>query len=69
MHFVPFDVLSDEKLELKNLLNLSIFLIKNQTYFKRINIIIEKNIIKKVFYPIHPIDKHVEEVLKWLQKN
>ena len=66
---IPFDVLSDEKLELKNLLNLPIFLINNQVYLKRLTLIIEKNIIKKFFYPIHPIDKHVEEVLKWLQEN
>ena len=66
---VPYDVLSDERLELKNLLNLPIFLINNQVYLKRLTLIIEKNIIKKFFYPIHPIDKHVEEVLKWLQEN
>ena len=66
---VPYDVLSDEKLELKNSLNLPNFLIKNQVYFKRLTLVIEKNIIKKVFYPIYPIDKHIEEIVKWLQKN
>ena len=66
---LPYDVLSDEKLELKKLLNLPIFLINNQAYLKRLTLVIEKNIIKKVFYPIFPINTHVEEVLKWLQKN
>ena len=28
----------------------------------------EKNIIKKVFYPINSINKHVDEVLQWLEK-
>ena len=66
---VPYDVLSDEKLELKTALNLPIFLINKKKYLKRITLIIEKNIIKKVFYPIYPIDKHIEEVFKWLQEN
>ena len=66
---VPYDVLSDEKLELQNLLNLPIFLINNQAFLKRLTLVIEKNIIKKVFYPIFPIDTHIEEVLKWLQEN
>ena len=66
---VPYDVLSDEKLELKNLLNLPTFLINNKSYLKQLTLIVEKNIIKKVFYPIHPIDKHVDEVLKWLKEN
>ena len=66
---IPYDVLSDEKLELKNLLNLPIFIINKKAYLKRITIIVEKNIIKKVFYPIYPVDMHIEEVLKWLKEN
>ena len=66
---VPFDVLSDEKLELKTILKLPIFSINKEIYLKRITIIVEKNIIKKVFYPIFSINKHVEEILKWLQEN
>ncbi len=66
---VPYDVLSDEKLELRTALGLPIFSINKKNYLKRITLIIEKNIIKKVFYPIYPIDKHIEEVLKWLRQN
>ena len=66
---VPYDVLSDEKLELRTALNLPIFSINKKHYLKRITLIIEKNIIKKVFYPIYPIYKHIEEVVKWLQEN
>ena len=66
---VPYDVLSDEKLELRSALDLPIFSINKKNYLKRITLIIEKNIIKKVFYPIYPIDKHIEEVLKWLKQN
>jgi len=66
---VPFDVLSDEKLELKNALGLPTFLVKDKTYLKRLTLIIEKKMVKKVFYPIYPIDKHIDDVLKWLKEN
>jgi len=66
---VPFDVLSDEKLQLKNTLNLPTFLVEDKVYLKRLTLIVEKNIVKKVFYPIYPIDKHIDGVLKWLKEN
>ena len=66
---IPYDVLSDEKLELKTLLNLPIFSINEKDYLKRTTLIIENNIIKKVFYPIYDINNHIQEVLKWLQEN
>ena len=53
---VPYDVLSDEKLELRNALNLPMFSINKKKYLKRITLIIEKNIIKKVFYWISAIE-------------
>ena len=66
---VPFDVLSDEKLELKNVLKLPTFLVEDKIYLKRLTLIVEKKIVKKVFYPIYPIDKHIDGVLKWLKEN
>ena len=39
---IPFDVLSDAKLELKDSLSLPIFSIKNKIYLKRLTLIIEK---------------------------
>ena len=66
---VPFDVLSDEKLELRDVLKLPTFSIKEKIYLKRLTLIVEKKIVKKVFYPIYPVDKHIKDVLKWLEKN
>ena len=66
---VQFDVLSDENLELKNALCIPSFSLKNKIYFKRLTLIIEKKIVKKVFYPIYPIDKHIDDLLTWLKKN
>ena len=66
---VPFDVLSDDKLELKNALNLPTFLVDDNVYLKRLTLIVEKKIVKKVFYPVYPIDKHIDNVLIWLKEN
>ena len=66
---VPYDVLSDEKLELSKELNIPTFSVSSKIFLKRITLIIEKKIIKKVFYPINDINKHIEEVLKWLKTN
>ena len=66
---VPYDVLSDEKLELRNKLNLPLFSINKNIFFKRITLILEENIIRKVFYPVYPSDKHIKELLKWLKEN
>ena len=66
---VPYDVLSDEKLELSNELNIPTFSVKSKIFLKRITLIVDNKIIKKVFYPINNINKHIEEVLKWLKEN
>ena len=66
---IPFDVLSDAKLELKNALNLPTFTIKNKIYLKRLTLIVEKKIVKKVFYPIYPVDKHIDNIIRWLKQN
>jgi len=66
---VPYDVLSDKKLELSKELNIPTFLVDSNFFLKRITLIVEKKIIKKVFYPINDINMHIEEVLKWLKVN
>ncbi|MDC0498504.1 peroxiredoxin [Alphaproteobacteria bacterium] len=66
---VPYDVLSDEKLELSKELNIPTFSVNSKFFLKRITLVVEKKIIKKVFYPINDINKHIEEVLKWLKAN
>ncbi len=66
---IPFDILSDEQLNLKGLLKLPFFLIDKKEYLKRLTLIVEKNIIIKVFYPIFSVEKHISEVLEWLKKN
>ena len=57
---VPYDVLSDDKLQLSNELNIPTFSVGSKIFLKRITLIVEKKIIKKVFYPINDINKHIE---------
>ena len=65
---IPYDVLSDSELKLTKEIDLPIFKIKNFVYIKRLTLIIERSIIKKVFYPIFPPDLHIHEVIDWLRK-
>ena len=66
---VPFDILSDADLKLKKLLNLPTFSIKEKIYIKRLTLVIEKNLIKKVFYPIFPPENHINDLIEWLKTN
>ena len=64
---IQFDVLSDSELKCTKALSLPTFSIDNQVFIKRSTIIIENNIIKKIFYPIDLLDKHIDNVIEWLK--
>jgi|SRR5450830_248542 len=64
---LPFELLSDEALQLKSLLQLPTFLISGMELYKRLTMIVDNGYITKVFYPVFPPDRNAEEVLKWLQ--
>ena len=49
-------------------LSLPTFCVDERTFIKRLTIIVEKNIIKKVFYPIDSISKHINSILEWLKE-
>ena len=66
---IPYDVLSDSQNIILNALKIPYFVVENKFYFKRLTLIVEKNIVKKVFYPIFPPNKHINEVLRWLKEN
>ena len=66
---IQYDILSDSNLDCINKLSLPTFSINNRIFIKRLTIIVEKNRITKVFFPIFSINKHVNEVLKWLKEN
>ncbi len=66
---VPFEVLSDEHMELARALKLPTFTAAGMTLLKRLTLIARNGRIEQVFYPVFPPDKHAEEVIAWLRKH
>jgi peroxiredoxin len=63
---LPFDLLSDEKLELAQALRLPTFEVDGMTLIKRLTLIARDGAIEKVFYPVFPPDRNAGDVLRWL---
>jgi len=66
---IPYDIVSDQELRLSSTINLPTFSIGDKKYLKRVTMIIEKSVIKKIFYPVFSPHTHINEVLEWLKKN
>ena len=66
---LPYEILSDENLELTKKLNLPTFEIENMILTKRITLICKDSKIIKFFYPVFPPDKNVDEVISWIEKS
>jgi peroxiredoxin len=66
---LPFPVLSDEKLELTDALNLPTMDVADLTLIKRLALIIDDDCITQVFYPVFPPDRNAGDVLEWLKAN
>ena len=66
---LPFELLSDEKLEFAKALSLPTFEVDGMKLIKRITLIVCDGRIVKVFYPVFPPDKNAGEVIKWLTAN
>ncbi len=60
-------LVSDTKLEFQRRLNVPTFDVENKTAYKRLTLVIKNSKIIKVFYPVFPPDKHVFEILQWLE--
>ena len=64
---LPFPVLSDERLELAHAIELPTFKVSGMTLLKRMALVIDDGVVSKVFYPVFPPDKNVEDVIAWLR--
>ena len=64
---LPFAMLSDEKLELTEALNLPTFEVNGMTLIKRLTLVVQGSEIEQVFYPVFPPGAHAEVVVKWLK--
>ena len=63
---LPFEILSDEKLELTKALKLPTFAVDGMQLIKRITLIARGGKIVKVFYPVFPSDRNAGDVIAWL---
>jgi peroxiredoxin len=66
---LPFQLLSDNYLKLKDALNLPTFSVDNMELYKRLTMIVRDGLIIKVFYPVFPPDQNADNILDWLRCN
>lgn len=66
---MPFELLSDDQLLLKDLLQLPTFIAASMELYKRITLVVRDGVIVKTFYPIFPPGSNAEEVVSWLRSN
>ena len=65
---LPFELLSDETLQLKSAMSLPTFKTLGMELYKRLTLIAVDGEIKKVFYPVFPPDKNADEVISWFDE-
>lgn len=65
---LPFELLSDSKHCLKEMLRLPTFKTSGMELYKRLTLIIENAGIRKVFYPVFPPDENAANVITWLRQ-
>ena len=64
---LPFELLSDASLTFAEALRLPTFEVEGMRLIKRLTLIAKDGRVAKHFYPVFPPDKHIHEVLVWLQ--
>ena len=64
---LPFELLSDAKLEFARALKLPTFEVEGMRLIKRVTLIAREGAIEKVFYPVFPPDRNAGDVLAWLR--
>lgn len=64
---LPYDILSDEEREFADELGLPTFDAAGMTLLRRLTLVIQAGVVRHVFYPVFPPDRHAEEVLGWLR--
>ncbi|KAK3112733.1 hypothetical protein LTR53_010681 [Teratosphaeriaceae sp. CCFEE 6253] len=64
---LPYELLSDEKLELTKALKLPTHEWQGKTLIKRMALAVESGKIVRIWYPVFPPDQNAGEVLEWLK--
>jgi peroxiredoxin len=66
---MPFPVIADPELKLRDALGLPTFEIAGHTLYKRLALVARERRIVKVFYPVFPPDRNAEEVVAWISSS
>jgi peroxiredoxin len=64
---IPFPLLSDADLRLRDAPRLPTFEVEGMTLYKRLTLIADRGRIAKAFYPVFPPDRDAVQVLSWLR--
>jgi peroxiredoxin len=64
---LPFDLLSDRHFLLQKFLTLPTFKSNDLLLYKRLTLIVQQSVIKKVFYPVFPPNQNASQVIDWLK--
>lgn len=64
---LPFDLLSDSQFLWHESLTLPTFKVNELMLYKRLTLVVEQSVIKKVFYPVFPPDQNASQVIDWLK--
>lgn len=64
---LPFELLSDAELKFSTTLQLPTFQADGMTLIKRLTLVARDGVIEKVFFPVFPPDKNVDDVIRWLR--
>ena len=65
---LPYPLLSDPELLLRDELSLPTFTAGTLELYRRITLIVSDGVIAKVFYPVFPPDRNAGEVAAWLRR-
>jgi peroxiredoxin len=65
---MPFPVIADPQLRLRDALSLPTFELNGLVYLRRLTLVAEHGTIVKAFYPVFPPDRHAGVVLGWLAR-
>jgi peroxiredoxin len=65
---MPFPVIADPDMRLRDALGLPTFELHGVTYLRRLTLVVEHGRIVHVFHPVFPPDRHAAEVVAWLAR-
>jgi peroxiredoxin len=65
---LPFALLSDEGTAFTRAMHLPTMVVASETLIKRLTMVMDEGVIKKVWYPVFPPDQNAADVLAWLRR-